>query len=101
MYDVELKTNPLDIGTAIGPETGQPRTIGRVILDLYDSLSVSVNDKKLIIRRVNSDFSLARQPFTGKKDFYLLGYNKDPQVTITQTAPLKLQINGLIAEVSF
>lgn len=101
VYDVELKTNPLDVGTAIGPETGQPRTIGRVILDLYDSLSVSVNDKKLIIRRVNSDFSLARQPFTGKKDFYLLGYNKDPQVTITQTAPLKLQINGLIAEVSF
>lgn len=101
VYNVELKTNPLDINTGIGPETGQPRTVGRVILDLYDSLSVSVNDKKLIIRRVNSDFSLARQPVTGKKDFYLLGYNKDPQVTITQTAPLKLQINGLIAEVSF
>ena len=101
VYDVELKTNPLDISTGIGPETGQPRTIGRVILDLYDSLSVSVNNKKLIIRRVNSDFSLARQPVSGKKDFYLLGYNKDPQVTITQTAPLKLQINGLIAEVSF
>ena len=101
VFDVELKTNPIDVNTGIGPETGQPRTIGRVILDIYDTLSVSVNNKKLVIRRVNSDFSQARQPVSGKKDFYLLGYSKDPQITITQTAPLKVQINGLIAEVSF
>ena len=101
VYDVELKTNPIDIGTTIGPQSGQPRTLGRVILDVFDTLSVSVNNKKLIIRKVNSDFSQARQSVTGKKDFYLLGYNKDPQVTITQTAPLKLQVNGLIAEISF
>jgi hypothetical protein len=100
-FDVELKTNPIDVNTAIGPETGQPRSLSRVILDLSETLSVSVNSKKLIIRKVNSDFNQPRQAVTGKREFYLLGYNKDPQITVTQTAPMFIQVNGLVAEVSF
>tara|TARA_R100001460_G_scaffold458_2_gene2142 strand:- start:8309 stop:10588 length:2280 start_codon:yes stop_codon:yes gene_type:complete len=100
-FNVELKTNPLDLNTNIGPETGRPRTLSSIILDMNDTLSVSVNSKKLIIRNVNSDFSQARQPVTGKKEFRLLGYSRDPQVTITQTAPLKVQVNGMVAEVTF
>lgn len=100
-FDVELKTNPIDVNTGIGPETGQPRSLSRVILDLSETLSVSVNNKKLIIRKVNNDFSQPRQAVTGKREFYLLGYNKDPQITVTQTAPMFIQVNGLVAEVSF
>jgi len=100
-FDVELKTNPIDVNTAIGPETGQPRSLSRVIVDMSETLSVSVNNKKLIIRKVNNDFSQPRQAVTGKREFYLLGYNKDPQVTVTQTAPMFIQVNGLVAEVSF
>ena len=100
-FDIELKTNPIDVNTAIGPETGQPRSLSRVILDLSETLSVSVNNKKLIIRKVNNDFSQPRQAVTGKREFYLLGYNKDPQITVTQTAPMFIQVNGLVAEVSF
>jgi len=100
-FDVELKTNPIDVNTSIGPETGQPRSLSRVILDLSETLSVSVNNKKLIIRKVNNDFSQPRQAVTGKREFYLLGYNKDPQITVTQTAPMFIQVNGLVAEVSF
>jgi hypothetical protein len=33
-FDVELKTNPIDLNTSIGPETGRPRTLSSVILDL-------------------------------------------------------------------
>lgn len=100
-FDVELKTNPIDVNTSIGPETGQPRSLSRVIVDLSETLSASVNNKKLIIRKVNSDFSQARQAVTGKREFYLLGYDKDTQITITQTAPMFIQVNGLVAEVSF
>jgi hypothetical protein len=35
---------------------------------------------------------------TGKREFRVNGYGRDPQVTITQTYPLPLQVNGLIAE---
>lgn len=81
--------------------TGQPRSVNRVILDLLDTLSVSVNDKELIIRTVLDDLSLDRVAVNGKKEFRLLGYSKDPTVKITQEAPLSLQVNGLVAEVTF
>ena len=98
-FDINLKTNPLDIITSNGPTTGMLRGLGRVIIDLNNTLSVSVNDKKLEIRNVTDDFSQARTAITGKKEFRLLGYSRDPQITITQSAPLPAQINSIIAEV--
>jgi hypothetical protein len=98
-FDINLKTNPLDIITSNGPTTGMLRGLGRVIIDLNNTLSVSVNDKKLEIRNVTDDFSQSRTAITGKKEFRLLGYSRDPQITITQSAPLPAQINSIIAEV--
>jgi len=100
-FDVTLKTNPIDTLAQQGPMTGEPRSMNKVILDLSNTLSVSVNSNNLIIRQVTDDLSLARQAVTGKKEFRLLGYSKDPQVTISQSAPLSLQVNSLIAEVTF
>jgi len=100
-FDVTLTTNPIDTMSQSGPMTGEPRSMNKVILDLSDTLSVSVNDKNLIIRQVTDDLSKARTAITGKKEFRLLGYSKDPQVTISQSAPLSLQVNSLIAEVTF
>ena len=100
-FDVTLTTNPIDTLAQQGPMTGEPRSMNKVILDLSNTLSVSVNNKNLIIRQVTDDLSLARQAVTGKKEFRLLGYSKDPQVTISQSAPLSLQVNSLVAEVTF
>ena len=100
-FDVTLTTNPIDTMSQVGPMTGEPRSMNKVILDLSNTLSVSVNNNNLIIRQVTDDLSLARQTVTGKKEFRLLGYSKDPQVTISQSAPLSLQVNSLIAEVTF
>ena len=55
----------------------------------------------MIIRQVTDDFSLARTPVTGKKEFRLLGFGGDPQVTVSQTAPLSLQINSIVEEIAF
>lgn len=101
IFDVEMETLPIDAQLSGGPLTGHPRSVNRVILDLVDTLSVSVNDKKLVIRQVTDDLSQARTAVTGKKEFRLMGYSKDPTITITQSAPLSLQINGIIAELSF
>ena len=100
-FNVEAETLPIDAQIQGGPLTGNPRSVNRVILDLVDTLSVSVNDKPLIIRQVNDDLGAGRNSVTGKEEFRLLGYSKDPTVKITQSAPLSLQVNGLIAEVSF
>ena len=71
------------------------------MLDLNNTLSCSVNGTNLIIRNVTDDMSQQQIAFTGKKEFRLLGYSRDPQVTITQTAPLPIQVNGLVAELIF
>ncbi len=97
-FDVELKTNPIDAQVTNGPTTGLPRGLGSVFLDLNSTLAVKVNDTALVIRNVTDDLSQQLTPFSGKKEFRLLGYNRDPQITITQDAPLDLQVNGLIAE---
>ena len=100
-FNVNLVTNPIDAQVADGPLTSEPRTVQRVVLDLNNTLSVNVNNNELIIRQVTDDFSLARTPVTGKKEFRLLGFGGDPQVTVSQTAPLSLQINSIVAEIAF
>ena len=100
-FDVTLKTNPIDAQVADGPLTGEPRTVQRVVLDLNNTLSVTVNNTNLIIRQVTDDMSQPRNAVTGKKEFRLLGFGRDPQITITQNAPLALQINSIVAEVAF
>jgi hypothetical protein len=35
---------------------------------------------------------------SGKHEFRILGYGRDPQVTVQQGEPLPMQVNGLIAE---
>ncbi len=100
-FNVEAETLPLDAQTGGGPLTGEPRSVNRVIIDMLETLSLSVNDSRLVIRTVTDDFSLDRVPVTGKREFRFLGYSKDPTIRITQTAPMSLQINGIIAEVTF
>ena len=100
-FDVELTTNPIDASVTTGPLTGTPRGIGSVYLDLNNTLSCKVNNTSMIIRNVTDDLSQQLTPFTGKKEFRLLGYERDPKVTITQDSPLDLQINGLVAELIF
>ena len=99
----ELKTNPIDVLQAPGGAlTGRPRKITNVILDLEETLSVSVNNTNMIIRNVNFDPASPREPFTGKKEFRgSLGYSRDPSVTISQVAPLDMQLNGMVVEVAY
>ena len=99
--DVELKTLPIDGAIAGGPLTGSPRKITSIVVDIEDTLSMKVNGKEMIIRNVNDDMSLGRNPVTEKREFHALGYSRDPRVTITQSAPLDLQINGMVVEVAF
>ena len=97
-FNVTLTTNPIDFQTTRGPVTGSPRSMGSVVVDLNNTLSASVNGTNLVLRKVTDDLSLQPIAVTGKREFRLLGYNRDPQITISQSAPLPLQVNGLIAE---
>ena len=90
-FDVNLISNPVDAALGEGPLTGDIRGVSSVIVDMRKTRSIKVNGRALSI---TNDVS-------GKKEFRILGYGRDPQVKITQSEPLPLQVNGFIAEVVF
>jgi len=100
-----LTTLPLDAQVDGGPLTAEPRQITRVNLDLIETLSVSIGtggtSVPLILQSTTDDFSLGLSKFSGKKEFRMLGYSTDPRVFLTQTAPVALQLNGMVVEVAF
>ena len=106
-----LKTLPIDATIQGGPLTGEPRQIPKVILDLNSTLAVSVKGpsttstaRDLVIRNTTDTVTggfMERTAVTGKEEFRLLGYSRDPRVIISQSFPLDLQINGMIVEVAF
>ena len=106
-----LKTLPIDASIQGGPLTGEPRQIPKVVLDLFSTLAVSVQGpsdtsttRDLVIRNTTDSVSgglMERSSVTGKEEFRLLGYSRDPRVIVSQSFPLDLQINGMIVEVAF
>ena len=100
-FTPEIQTLPLDAQVPGGPLTGEPRKITKVGLDLQDTLSVSVNGTPMILRTVQQNQASSISAITGKEEFRVLGYSRDPRVTISQDAPLDVQINGMVVEVAF
>ena len=96
-----LKTLPIDQLIQGDSMTGRPRKLDMVTLDLLETLSVAVNNKNMVLRNVNDDFSLGREKFTGYKEFRLIGISRSPTVEITQSVPFDLQLNGMVVEMSF
>ena len=62
----ELQTMPLDAQVPGGPLTGRPRKITNVVLDLNETLSISVNGTNMIIRSVVFDPSAKRSVYRKK-----------------------------------
>lgn len=87
-FTAEVVTNPIDATMGGGPATGSIRGVGSAVLDLVNTASVKVNGYSKSITA----------PISGKHEFRVLGYNRDPQVTVQQGEPLPMQVNGLIAE---
>jgi hypothetical protein len=87
-FTSKVITNAIDTVAANGPVTGDVRGISTVVLNVKDSTSIKVNN-----RTINNITG-----FTGNKEVRLLGYGRNPQVTIEQNDPMPLQINGLISE---
>ena len=87
-FTSKIVTNPIDGNMRSGPATGEIRGLANVVVDIRNTRSMKVNGRPLV----------TESGFTGKKEFRVLGYNRNPQVTIEQDDPLSLQVNGIVAE---
>lgn len=86
-FTSKIVSNPVDASMGTGPATGEVRAITNVVIDVKATESMKVNSRPAI-----------SSSFTGKKEVRILGYNRNPQVTIEQDNPLPMQVNGLVAE---
>lgn len=106
-YTPSLETMPVDVETETGALTGQSRRIVRCILDIEDALDVSLKSPntasahELVILQSGFTIGSDLTKQSGKKEFYFLGYDKSPTVTITQNDPLPLKVLGMALEVQF
>ena len=105
-YTPTIETMPIDKELAEGPLTGLPRRISRAIIDLNSALDLTVKaadktSKSLVVQQVNFTGGSDLDPVTEKKEFYFLGYDKSPTVTLSQNDPLPIKILGMSVEVVF
>lgn len=101
-----LETMPIDKELAEGPLTGLPRRISRAIIDLNSTLDLTIKAadktaKSLVVQQVNFTGGSDLNPVTAKKEFFFLGYDKSPTVTLSQDDPLPMKVLGMSVEVVF
>ena len=99
-YPVTIETLPLNIATkSEGYMINLEKRVNRVILRLYESLGVKVQDTIMNDRRFIVTLDKAPVPFTGIKEVRLLGYGRLVEVTISQDDPLPLTLLSIDTEV--
>jgi len=105
-YTPSLETMPVDKELPEGPLTGEPRRISRAIVDLNSVLNMNIKAadktaKSLVVQQLGFTIGSDLVPVTERKEFYFLGYSKEPTITISQTDPLPMKILGMTMEVVF
>jgi hypothetical protein len=105
-YTPVIETMPIDKELPEGPLTGLPRRISRAIIDINSALDLTVKAadktaKSLVVQQVSFTGGSDLTPVTEKKEFYFLGYNKSPTITLSQDDPLPIKVLGMSVEVVF
>ena len=100
-YDITLHTLPIDATIQNGQLTGYPRKIAKAVVELSSTYNMKVNTNDVILTDVTLNTSSGLTSFTGKKEVYFLGYNLEPNLEITQSAPVPMRLLGLTTEVYY
>jgi len=95
--DVEVKTMPLDLRIQTGTRIAFKKRIVEVNALLSDTQNIVINGNLVPIRSLGAGALGSPVPeFTGTKTLHgILGYSNEGQITVTQSAPLKLTLLGL------
>ena len=100
--DVEIKTMPLETKMQSGTRIGFKKRIVEVNALLYETQNIVINGNLVPIRNLGAGaLDTAVAEFTGTKVLHgILGYSNQGQITVTQSAPLKLTLLGLEYKIS-
>lgn len=94
---LEIKTMPVEVKMSAGTRIGFRKRIVEVNALLFETQNIVINNNLVPIRSLGSGaLDSAVAEFTGTKTLHgILGYNNNGQITVTQSAPLKLTLLGL------
>lgn len=98
-FTPELETLPPSRQISSGSIAGRKKRIARVLLNVLDSVTWSVNGVAMSLYSVTDDLSAEPQLKSGFHEIFLRGWSREPTVTITQPHPSDLTIIGLLTEV--
>ena len=101
-YSLEIKTMPVEPQMQSGSLRGFKKRILEVNAELFETQALTVNSQQVQFRQFGqNNLNTAVQKFTGIKTVGpLLGYNKEGQITITQSVPLDMTVLALDYKVS-
>ncbi len=94
-----IKDMPVVISGPSGSNAGVMKRVGQVVLRVFESVNFSVSGQEFLIRQVDDDLEADPTPVDGQHIFYLSGWTRTGQVTITQTAPLPFTLLSIWKEV--
>lgn len=101
-YTVEIKTMPVEPQIQAGSMRGFKKRILEVNAELFETQALTVNSQQVQFRQFgedNLDSSVSK--FTGIKTVGpLLGFDKQGQITITQSVPLDMTVLALDYKIS-
>ena len=94
---VEVKTMPIDLRVVGGTRIGFRKRVVEVNALLYETQNIVINGNLVPIRTLGAGALDSQVPeFTGTKVLHgILGYSNEGQITVTQSAPLKMTLLGL------
>jgi hypothetical protein len=100
-YTTEIVTLPPEVPQKDGASFGKKKSWNRIILNLYQTSGISVNDKQLILRSGGDPMDSAPPTFTGQHDVTNLGWKEsDSSLTIKQEQPLGMTLISLTGELN-
>lgn len=97
-----IKTLPVEPNLSSGSLKGFKKRIFEVNAELFETQSLTINGKEVAFRRFGTGvLDDDVEEYTGIKTVNgILGYSYDGQITISQTAPLKMNVLALEYKVS-
>ena len=101
-YPVVIKTMPVEPQIQSGSLRGFKKRIIEVNAEVFETKAMTINGQQVQFRQFGEgNLDTAVQAFTGIKTVGpLLGFNKEGQITITQSVPLDMTILALDYKVS-
>ena len=100
-YEVEVKTNPVELRLPSGAVASQQKRILEVTPNLFLTQNLTINGHTTPLQSTGLSGGGGVTSFTGKKKVSgLLGYSRDAQITISQNQPVFMTVLSLDYKVS-